>query len=226
MQLPLRARNCDPDKLRPSMTCAAPGSGSGEVFDPDHRGTQPKPGKVAFQGLVVAGRDAPPRLELVDQALDGVPLLVKLGVGVDGASPFAALRLPVGGLVPFLRDHGLDAAPTQVARLPRDEYALSPATASGLVRGRLTGPRTWIFPSTGMNCGLSAACPAVKTNANGRHLRSAARWTFDVCPPRERPSRAAFSRILRRRRTRRRSSRSGSAPPSCPLRPSGPPPLT
>ncbi|GAA0384890.1 hypothetical protein GCM10009530_39730 [Microbispora corallina] len=55
------------------------------------------------------------------------------------------------------------------ARLLRDEYALSPATASGLVRGRPTGPRTLIFPSTGMNCGLSAACPAVKTNANGRH---------------------------------------------------------
>src|SRR4030088_2423298 len=74
MQLPLKAHNCDPDKLRPSMTCAALGSGSGEVFDPDHRGTQLKPGEVAFRGLVVAGRDAPPRLELVDQALDGVPL--------------------------------------------------------------------------------------------------------------------------------------------------------
>ncbi|MBP8532838.1 DUF4158 domain-containing protein [Streptomyces sp. MK37H] len=39
-----------------------------------------KPGEVAFRGLVVAGRDAPPRLELVDQALDGVPLLAELGV--------------------------------------------------------------------------------------------------------------------------------------------------
>jgi hypothetical protein len=45
-----------------------------------------------------------------------------------------------------------------------------------------------------MNCGLSAAWLAVSTNASGRHLRSAARWTLLVCPPLERPRRAAFSR--------------------------------
>jgi hypothetical protein len=46
MQLPLRVHTCDPDKQRPSITCAALGSGSGEVLDPDHRGTQVKPGEV------------------------------------------------------------------------------------------------------------------------------------------------------------------------------------
>ena len=34
---------------------------------------------------------------------------------------------------------------------------------------RPTGSRTRIFFSTGMNCGLSAACPAVNTIASGRH---------------------------------------------------------
>ncbi len=67
-----------------------------------------------------------------------------------------------------------------------------------------------------MNCGLSAAWPAVSTNASGRHLRSAARWTLLVCPPLERPRRAVFSLSFRRRRLRRRSSRPGSASASCP----------
>ena len=43
------------------------------------------------------------------------------------------------------------------------------------VRGRPTGTRTRTFCNTGMNCGLSAVCPAVRTSDNGRHLRSAAR---------------------------------------------------
>lgn len=131
----------------------------------------------------------PPRLELVDQALDGVPLLVELGVVVDGASPFAALRLPVGGLVPFLRDDGLDAAPAQVGALLRDEYALSPATASGLVRGRPTGPRTRIFPSTGMNCGLSARSRRTPTTGTcGRRRDGPLTSARPVSAPPERPS--------------------------------------
>lgn len=92
--------------------------------------------------------------------------------------------------------------------------------------GRPTDPGTRIFFSTGTNCGLSAACPAVRTNASGRHLRSAPRWTLLVCPPRERPRKAALSRSFRRRRMRRRSSRSGSASASCPFRHSRSPPLT
>jgi hypothetical protein len=60
---------------------------------------------------------------------------------------------------------------------------LSPATASGRVRGRSTGPRTRIFPRTGMNRGLSAGRPADRTNVSGRHSRSAVRWTLLVRPP-------------------------------------------
>ena len=104
------------------------------------------------------------------------------------------------------------------ARLAREEYALSAATASGRVRGRPTGPRTLTFSSTAMNRGLSAACPGVSTNAGGRQRRSAARWTLLVSPPRERPSAAASSRARRRRRSRRRSARSDF--------PAGEPPAT
>jgi len=53
-------------------------------------------------------------------------LFVELSVVADRASPFAPLPLPVGGLVPFLRDDGLDAAPAQVGavaagKMSRDE---------------------------------------------------------------------------------------------------------
>ncbi len=102
---------------------------------------------------------------------------------------------------------------------------MSPAVASGRVRGRPTEPRTRIFLSTGMNCGLSAAWPAVRTNAGGRHLRSAGRWTLLVRPPLERPRREAFSRSLRRRRMRRRSSRSRLFPAPCPSCHPGLPPF-
>lgn len=77
-----------------------------------------------------------------------------------------------------------------------------------------------------MNCVLSAAWPAVSTNASGRHLRLAARWTLLVCPSLKRPRRAAFSRSFRRRRMRRRSSRAGSSSASCPLCSSSPSLLT
>lgn len=76
MQLPLRDLNCDPDKSR-SMTCAALGSGSGEVFDTDHRGMQVKPSEVAFRSLVVAGRDAPPRLGVGFHERGGHPFASK-----------------------------------------------------------------------------------------------------------------------------------------------------
>jgi hypothetical protein len=49
-----------------------------------------------------------------------------------------------------------------------------------------------------MNCGLSAACLAVNANADGQHLRSAARWTRLVRPPREPPNRAVFRRSYHR----------------------------
>src|ERR1041385_6111701 len=72
-------------------------------------------------------------------------------------------------------------------RFWRDEYALSPATASGRVRGRPTGPGTRILFRTGMNCGLSPACPAVIFSERGRHCGTQDRGGFVVSPPRERP---------------------------------------
>jgi len=70
--------------------------------------------EVAFGGLVVPGSDASPGLELVDQALDGVPLFVEVGVVADGPAASGALLLAVGGLVRLLRDDGPDMAFPQV----------------------------------------------------------------------------------------------------------------
>ena len=67
-------------------------------------------GEVALRGLVVAGGDPAPCLELVDQALDGVALFVELGVVGEGPTAVPALFLPVGGLVLLLRDDCLDPA--------------------------------------------------------------------------------------------------------------------
>lgn len=174
-------------------------------------------GEVALQGLVVPGRDASPGLQLVDQPLDGVPLLVEVGVVTEGAAAPGAFLLPVGGLADVLRDDGLYMASALVCAIAAGRVCLVPGDRVRPGARASHGPRTRIFPSTGMNCGLSAARPAVRTNASGRHFRSAARSTLLVCPPRERPSRAAFSRSFRRRRTHRRSSRSGSASASCPF---------
>ena|SRR5215208_166407 len=48
---------------------------------------------------------------------------------------------------------------------------------------------------TGSKASESCRCPAVVTREIGRHRVSAARWIFDVNPPRERPndSRAGFA---------------------------------
>jgi hypothetical protein len=64
-----------------------------------------------------------------------------------------------------------------------------------------------------MKRGLSAARPGVSRKDSGRQRRSAHRWTLLVSPPRERPSSAAFSRAVCRRRSRRRriSASSGSS---------------
>jgi len=59
-------------------------------------------------------RDAPPRLPFVDQALDGVPLLVELGVVVDGPSP---LRPFLFRLTAWSRFSGMTAL---MPRLVRD----------------------------------------------------------------------------------------------------------
>ena len=89
-------------------------SGSCEVLDPDQGGAEVQSGKVTLGGLVEAGGDAAPCLQLVDQALDGVAFLVELGIVGDGPTAPAALLLPVGGLVLLLWDDYLDVAFAQV----------------------------------------------------------------------------------------------------------------
>ncbi len=98
--------------------------GSGEVFDPDHRGAEVESGEVAVRGLVVSRGDASPGFELVDQALDGVPLLVEVRVVADGSAAPGALPRPVGGLVPLLRDDRLDSAFAQVGAVAARRVSL------------------------------------------------------------------------------------------------------
>ncbi len=172
---------------------------------------------MAVGSPVVSGGDASPCSEPVDQAFDGVPPLVEIGVVADGSATSGALLLPVGGLVLLIRNDRLDTAFAQVGADPRGGYALSPATTSGRMRGLPTGPRARTFFRTGMNCGLSAAWPVVRMNAGGRHLRPVARWILLVRPPLECPRRAAFSRGFCRRRMRRRSSSAESLSTSCPF---------
>src|SRR3954452_16837223 len=74
------------------------------------------------------------------------------------------------------------------ARLPREEYALSPRTRSGRVRGRLgPGRRTRIVSRSGIICGESPAWPAVRTKPSTCRCCSTARWILVDQPPRERP---------------------------------------
>ena len=83
-------------------------------------------GEVAVGGFVVSGGDASPGLELVDQAFNGVPLLVEVGVVADRPTPRGALLLPVGGLVSLFRDHCLDAASAQVGPVAAGGVGLVP----------------------------------------------------------------------------------------------------
>lgn len=97
-----------------------------------------------------------------------------------------------------------------VRLVPGDPVRPGPGAA-----GRVADPGLLEY---GDEWGLSAACPAVGTIASGRHLRSAARWTLLVCPPRERPSRGPSAGVCRRR-IRRSSSWAGPRSadrPACP----------
>jgi hypothetical protein len=71
-------------------------------------------GEVAVEGLVIAGGQGAPALDLVDAAFDGVAFLVQIGVAADGVAAASALPLAVGGLVGLLGYDGLDVAASQV----------------------------------------------------------------------------------------------------------------
>lgn len=178
-----------------------------EAVKPDDSAAEVDGGEVGVRRLVMPGGDPAPCFELVDQAFDGVAVLVQ--VLIVGDRPSAAPS-PLFWLAAWSFFSGMTALMPRSrrwARLAREEYALSPATASGRVRGRPARPRTRTLARTGTHWGLSAACPGVRVKASGRQRRSAATWTLLVSPPRERPRAAAFSRARRRRYRRRRSSR-------------------
>ena len=97
-------------------------------------------GEVAVGSLVVSGGDASPCFELVDQAFDGVPLLVEIGVVADGSATSGALLLPVGGLVLLLRDDRLDTAFAQVGAVSAGRVRLVPGDRVRPDAGSADGP--------------------------------------------------------------------------------------
>lgn len=106
-------------------------------------------GEVALGSLVIAGGDAPPGLQPVDQALDGVPVLVELGVVTDRPTAPAALLLSVGGLVDLLRDDGLDAASAQVGAVASGRVGLVPGDRVGPGAGAADRPADPDLPQYG-----------------------------------------------------------------------------
>jgi hypothetical protein len=65
---------------------------------------------VAHGELVEPGGHRPVLFELVDAALHGMTLLVKLRVAPGWPAAVGSLLTPVGGLVVLFRDGGLDSA--------------------------------------------------------------------------------------------------------------------
>ncbi|ATL81765.1 RagB/SusD domain protein [Streptomyces malaysiensis subsp. malaysiensis] len=106
-----------------------------KAADPDDGAAQMESGKVALGGLVIAGGDAAPCLQFVDQTLDRVAVAVQLHVAGDRPSAPAALLLPVRSLVLLLRDDGLDPASAQVGTVG--------AGGVGLVAGDRVGAGAW-----------------------------------------------------------------------------------
>lgn len=106
-------------------------------------------GKVALGSLVEPGSDASPGLQPVDQAFDSVPLLVELGVVANGPTAHTTLLLPVGGLVPLLRDDSLDVALAQVGAVAAGRVGLVPGDRVGPGAGAADGPADPEFPQQG-----------------------------------------------------------------------------
>lgn len=92
----------------------------------------------------------------------------------DGPAASVALLPAVGGLVRLLRDDGFDVAFAQVGAVAAGRVGLVSGNRVRSGARAADGAADPDLPSTGMNCGLSAAWPAVRTKASGQHLRSAA----------------------------------------------------
>jgi hypothetical protein len=93
-----------------------------------------------------------------------------------------------------IKDRSFRLLPVRERMIPKAggklrRLGIATITDLGLVRGRpRPGLGTRMRPSTGWNCGLSPRCPAVTTSASIRCRCSMARCSFEVSPPRERPS--------------------------------------
>lgn len=76
-----------------------------------------------------------------------------------------------------------------IARVPREEYALSPSNAAGVVRGR-PGPTQAARSCSSRvgSMGESPTCPGPSRTTSGNPRLSTSWWTFMDSPSRERPT--------------------------------------
>jgi hypothetical protein len=88
--------------------------------------------EVAGSGLVIASGQAPPLLDLVNAAFDGIAVLVQVRIVTDRAAAVRALLLAVGGLVGLLGYDTADAASPRVGTVS--------AGGVRLIRGDCAGP--------------------------------------------------------------------------------------
>ena len=144
--------------------------------------------ELCFEPAVVAGREAPPVLELVERSLDDVAVLVVTGVEADRPATTRALLLTVGDLVRRLRDYCLDATAAQVGAVSARRVGLVPAQRLGPGSWpTLARPRDAQLASSRGRAGESLAWPGVNAITSGSPLPSTRAWVLVVRPPRERP---------------------------------------
>ena len=130
--------------------------------------------------FVVAGGNRAPLFESVEGAFHDVAQLVDVSVeaGTATGRPFDlrwaiwSLRCGMTARMPRARNR---------MRVDACEYALSAISTCGRHRGRAP-VGTAIASMTGINCGLSPACPAVSTTLSSRPLPSTAACALVVQP--------------------------------------------
>lgn len=158
---------------------------------PDQHRREDRSGAVDDRELVEPRGQAPPLLEQGEGSLDDVAVLVGRSVELSnfGGRPPAEPRRRRCSC--WSRRSGMTAVIPRafnVLRIAWEEYALSPSSMDGVVRGR-PAPVLGMCrspSSNGRDC-PSCACPGVTTTARRRPRPSTAWWTFVVNPPRERP---------------------------------------
>ena len=118
--------------------------------------------------VVSAGGQAAPLFGVAESALDHVAVLVVDGVEAGWPPAGAAPVVTVAPLIVGFRMTAVIPRRRRWVRIARDEWALTPRTASGLVRALpppIRSTRRW--PISVSNMGESSDCPGVSSTTGG-----------------------------------------------------------